>query len=240
MKGIILDAGPIISLSINNLLWLFEELKKVTSVSFYITPAVKSEVFDRPITTKRFKIKAIQTLDLISEGIIEIIECDNDFVKKTLNLANSCFYSKGENIRVAHLGEIEATCAAIEHAISTLAIDESNMRLMIEDTEGLKKRLSSRIHAHIKENKENTKKFKNLTGRINLIRSSEIVGIAYEKGLFERWKDKNQENYIENIDENILDGILWGVKLAGCSISPTEIDELKEYLLKKNSEKEKA
>ncbi|MDI3473901.1 MAG: hypothetical protein PWR30_224 [Candidatus Woesearchaeota archaeon] len=240
MKGIILDAGPIISLSINNLLWLFEELKKTTSINFYITPAVKSEVFDRPITTKKFKIKAIQTLDLISEGIIELVECDNDFVKKTLQLANSCFYSKGENIKVAHLGEIEAICASIEHAISTLVIDESNMRLMIEDTEGLKKRLSSKLHAYIGEDKENIKKFKSLTSRINLIRSSELVGIAYEKGLFERWKDKNQENYIENIDESILDGILWGVKLAGCSITPAEIDELKEYLLKKNKERELA
>ena len=41
MKSIIFDAGPVISLTTNNLLWTLRELKERCNGSFYITEAVK-------------------------------------------------------------------------------------------------------------------------------------------------------------------------------------------------------
>ncbi len=234
MKGVGLDAGPVISLSINNMLWIFEELKKRTRTSFYITEAVKREIFDRPISIKRFEIKAVQALDLISEDILKIINVDEEFVDETLKLANECFYANGKQIQIAHRGEIECLCGVIQHDLQAFVIDETNMRLMIEAPEQLKHKLSSRLHTNIREDAEKIKKFRNITKSIKVLRSTELLAIAYEKGVMKRYNDKNQRKYMPDIEEKIIDGMLWGAKLAGCSINHQEIQDLKEYLMKKH------
>lgn len=70
MKSIIFDAGPIISLATNNLLWILKPLKKYFNGKFYITDAVKRELVDKPFETKKFKFEAIQVEKLIEEGVI--------------------------------------------------------------------------------------------------------------------------------------------------------------------------
>ena len=42
------DAGPVISLVMSRLAWLLPDLKKQFGGKFYITPAVKNELVDRP------------------------------------------------------------------------------------------------------------------------------------------------------------------------------------------------
>ena len=42
--------------------------------------------------------------------------------------------------------------------------------------------------------------------------------IAYEKGFFDSLGDKKQ----------VLDGLLWGLRLRGCAISGREIDEIEK------------
>jgi hypothetical protein len=233
MKGIGLDAGPVISLSINNMLWVFEELKKRSNTSFYITEAVKREIFDRPISIKRFEIKAIQALDLISEEVLEIMDVEKEFVDETLKLANECFYANGKQIQVAHKGEIECLCGVIQHDLQAFVIDETNMRLMIEAPGRLKHKLSSRLHTNVKEDAKKVKKFQNITKPVKILRSAELLAIAYEKGAMKRYNDKNQKEYMPEIEDKIIDGMLWGTKLAGCSINHQEIQDIKDYLLKK-------
>ena len=70
MKSIILDSGPIISLALNNLLWLFEKVKTDYKINFYITESVKKELVDIPITKKRFKFEALQVMNLIKKGTL--------------------------------------------------------------------------------------------------------------------------------------------------------------------------
>ena len=57
MKSLVFDAGPIISLTMNNLLWLLDPLKVNFKGEFYIPMAVKGELVDRPLTTKKFREK---------------------------------------------------------------------------------------------------------------------------------------------------------------------------------------
>ena len=54
MKYLILDAGPIISLTMNGLLWVLEKLKQDFDGEFIITPEIKQEVIDNPFRIKRF------------------------------------------------------------------------------------------------------------------------------------------------------------------------------------------
>ena len=55
MKSIVFDAGGIISLTINDLLWLLEPLKKRFKGDFYISKAIKKEIVDKPLTTNQLQ-----------------------------------------------------------------------------------------------------------------------------------------------------------------------------------------
>ena len=71
MKTIVFDTGPIISLTMNNLLWILEPLKSISNANFYITNPVKKELVDNPLNkTKRFKFEALQVLHYIENGIL--------------------------------------------------------------------------------------------------------------------------------------------------------------------------
>ena len=53
-KVLFFDAGPIISLVMSRMWWVLPKLKKEFGGTFYITPAVKFELVERPLQTKRF------------------------------------------------------------------------------------------------------------------------------------------------------------------------------------------
>ena len=56
---------------------------------------------------------------------------------------------------------------------------------------------------------------------IRVIRSLELVTIAYELGFF-------KDYYLELPDpkKTLLEGLLWAIKLNGCSVSEHEIGEV--------------
>ena len=97
MKAIFFDAGPIISLVMSRLWWVLPALKKKFGGNFYITPAVRFELVERPLQTKRFAFEALQVMKLIRDGTLEVY--DNIPQKKVANLikiANSSFKIKNK------------------------------------------------------------------------------------------------------------------------------------------------
>ena len=77
------------------------------------------------------------------------------------------------------------------------------------------------MHTSIKVNKSNLKRFRAETKNLKIIRSVELVTIAYELGLLDK--------FILNIPEprkTLIEGLLWGVKLNGCAVSRNEIDNI--------------
>jgi len=228
MKQISCDAGPIISLSMNNLLWVLKELKK-RKVNFCVGPDVKSEMFDRPINIRRFKLKAIQVLDLISEGVISVLEVDKNIKEELMALSNNVFYAYKRPIPIVHCGEIETLAMTIEKSHDAMLIDERTMRLLVESPIQLKTILASKLHTKIKINYDSLDKFQNIVKNVKIIRSSELVTSAYSLGLFNGYLEENQQKVLPDIKERILDGLLWGMKLSGCSISEEEIHALKKY-----------
>ncbi|HOI18412.1 MAG TPA: hypothetical protein PLX15_00960 [Candidatus Woesearchaeota archaeon] len=232
MKYISCDAGPIISLSMNNLLWVLKELKK-KDVSFCIGSVVKSEMFDKPINIRRFKLKAIQVLDLISEGVISLIDIDTKIRDELMTLSNNIFYAYKRPIPIVHNGEIETLAMYIEKSHNALLLDERTMRLLIESPLNLKTILASKLHTKIKINYDALDKFQNIVKTVKIIRSSELLISAYSMGMFNCYLEENQEKTLPNIKEQLLDGLLWGVKLSGCSISEDEIHSLKKHALAK-------
>ncbi|MBW2985320.1 hypothetical protein KY313_01560 [Candidatus Woesearchaeota archaeon] len=220
MKILFFDAGPVISMTMNHILWLLKPLKRQFKGKFFITEFVKNELVDKPLKTKRFKLEAIQTLQQINSKVLEVKVVSNikEKTKELLTIANRCFAYNGNYVTIVHYGEIETLAAALTLNAEAIAIDEKTTRLLIEDPERLEKNLSHRMHRKIIMNNENINLFSEAVRGIKLIRSTELVTVAFELGLL--------NNYLPNIPDSkkeLLDALLWGLKLEGCAISEKEI-----------------
>ncbi len=225
MKALVFDTGPIINLAMNNLLWILKELKALFKGEFYITPSVKRESVDRPLTSKKFKFEALQVLKLVQDGILKVYE-DSMLKEKTielLRLSNSLFIAQNNFIKNVQYAEIEAIVAAKMLDASAVVIDEFITRKLIENPLLVKQRMKKKLHLPIREEKENIRLFQKETANIKVIRSFELVLIAYEKGLFKKYYLS-----LENAKKTLLEGLLWAVKLNGCSITQKDIEEAKK------------
>ena len=223
MKSLIFDAGPIISLTTNNLLWLLEPLKKEFNGNFYITAAVKRELVNRPLETKKFKFEAIQIERLIENGILEII--DNNFVMQEtpslLNMSNEIFKAYDNYIKIVHFAEISVIAAAINLNADAVVIDEKTTRALIENPRRIVEILRKTLHTPIIINENNLKEFRNAVKGIKTIRSIELVTVAYEHGILDGYITK-----IPDAKKHLLESVLWGVKLNGCAVSKEEIEQI--------------
>jgi len=223
MKSLIFDAGPIISLATNNLLWVLEPLKKKFNGKFYVTEAVKHELVDTPLETKKFKFEAIQVERLIENEVLEII--DNSFIRQEtpmlLSTANEIFKAYDNYIRIVHFAEMSVIAAAVNLNADAIVLDEKTTRFLIENPKMVLEILKNTLHTSISINENNLKEFRNNVKNIKAIRSIELVAIAYEQGLLNEYLTK-----IPDARKNLLESVLWGVKLNGCAVSKDEIEQI--------------
>jgi hypothetical protein len=223
-KAIIFDASTLISLSMNGLIEELKELKKIFNGKFLITHEVKKELIDNPMTIKKFELEALRIKELIEQNIIELPESINinqeEISKKTrefLDLANTMFESKREEIKIIHMGE--ASALALSKILSEkgiknlLSIDERTARMLVEKPDNLKFILEKKMHTRIAFKKDNFSQFNGF----KVIRSTELIYFAYKKGIV-KVKDGNL----------VLDALLYALKYKGCAISFEEIEEIKK------------
>jgi predicted nucleic acid-binding protein len=222
MNTIVVDSSSVITIAMNNLLWILTELKNRFNVQFCICAEVKSELVDVPLATKRFKFDAIQVMQAIRDKTLNIVDLREvrDFSGRLLDLANHSFKSKGSWITIVHRGEIESLATALLMKASAFVVDERTTRLMIESPESLRNLLQSKLHTRIEMNRENIRKFKYDTRDVKILRSVELVLIAYEKGFLNKYIIEGMNDNPKNI---LIEGLLWGLKLKGCAISEEEI-----------------
>ena len=223
MKSLIFDAGPVISLATNNLLWILEPLKKKFNGKFYITEPVRRELVDKPLETKKFKFEAIQVEKLLETGVIEI--ADNSFIRektpRLLGTANEIFRAYNNYMRIVHFAEISVIAAAINLNADAIVIDEKTTRFLMENPKMIVEILRKTLHTPISINESNLKEFRNNVNNIRAIRSVELVAVAYELGILDSYITK-----IPDARKNLLESVLWGVKLNGCAVSKDEIGQI--------------
>ena len=223
MKSLIFDAGPVISLATNNLLWTLKPLKNKFNGKFYITDAVKRELIDRPLETKKFKFEAIQVERLIEDKILEI--ADSDIIKENavrlLTTANAIFRAYDNYIKIVHYAEMSVIAAALSLDSNAVAVDEKTTRFLTENPRTIAEILRKTLHTSISINENNLKEFKNTVNNLKIIRSIELVVVAYEHGFLDNYITK-----IPNARKNLLESVLWGVKLNGCAVSEDEIEQI--------------
>ncbi len=227
-KVLVFDTGPIISLTINNLLWLLDCLKKEYTGEFYITPAVYDELINKPLSTRKYKLEALQVLPYITKGILKVY--NNlpiiNIAKELEEYANHTFEMEQTFVQIVHKGEIEAVATAIFLKADAIVIDERTTRHLIENPEKIAQHMENTIHKKVFINWQNLKKIKELIGDLRVIRSVELVTVGYEKGFLERYTENVATKIVPNIKQAVLEGALWGVKLNGCSVKEEEIDDI--------------
>ena len=223
MKSLVFDAGPVISLATNNLLWILEPLKKKFNGNFYITEAVKRELVDKPFEIKKFKFEAIQVEKLIERGILQLIE--NEIIRqdtpRILDTANQIFRAFNNYMKIVQFGEMSAVAAAKSVSADAIVVDEKTTRFLIENPRFLADILKKTLHTSINVNENNLKEFRNYTNNMKIIRSVELAAIAYEQGMLQEFVTN-----IPNARKNLLESVLWGVKLNGCAVSGEEINDI--------------
>ena len=219
---IIFDASTLISFSMAGLLPEIKELKKIFKGKFIISQAVKEEAIDRPMKIQRFQLEAIKIKALLDEKILELpiaLGLDDKVIKEKTNeildLANTTIYGADKDIHLIDLGE--ASALAISKMLNdkkiknVIAIDERTTRSLAETPNELKKYLEGKLHAKMTVKQEKIDFFK----QFRFIRSTELIYVAYKKGLLRLKGTKN------------LSAVLYALKYKGCAISGREIQEIK-------------
>ncbi len=228
MKTIFFDAGPIISLVMSRLDWILPELKKHFGGQFYITPAVKIELIDRPLKIKRFGFEALQVMKHIREGTLEIYkQVPDKRVLELKNLANSSFKIGNKNMDIIQAGEMESVASALQIGSDAVVMDERTLRLFIENSKEMEKLLEIRFKKDVTSNPTKMKKFSEQLKKVKIIRSIELVSTAYKLGILDGYIPR-----LKTGKQMLVNSILWTTKFNGCAVTTHEIEELERFLLK--------
>jgi hypothetical protein len=222
-RAIIFDSSTLINFSMNGLLEEFKGLKEIFSGKFLITKEVEDEIIDKPMKMKRFELEALKLRQLLIDKVLEMpssLGIDENKISKMTNemlkIANSTFLGKSNAIHILDSGE--TSCLALSKLMdekgikNVISVDERTVRLLCEKPENLMEIFKKKLHTEITAKKENFKFFKNF----KFIRSTELIYIVYKKEII---KLKNGD---------VLDALLYALRINGCSISDEEIDEMKK------------
>jgi hypothetical protein len=219
-KTVIFDSGTLITLSMNCLLDLLRELKKSSNVKFIITREVEHEAVIRPLKIKKFKLGAMRIKSLIDDKTLEFPESVginreeiSSLGNKIMKDANNLFYEHKKAIHIIDLGE--SSILALSKLLrdrgirNVIAMDERTTRMLCEKPQNLHKLLERKLHTRLKQKNFSKKEFH----KSSFIRSTEIIYVAYKKGIIKK-------------DKELLDAMLYGAKFKGAAISGNEIKEL--------------
>lgn len=221
-KYLIFDSGALINLTMNGLLEIMKDLNGIFQGEFLITDEIKYETIEHPLHIEKFEWGALRVKGLLEEDIILLAE-DYAVPKqelkkradKIINEINSAFLSNGRPIHLIERGEAE--CLALSEILNekeienAVVIDERTARMLCEDPEKLRRLMEEKLRTRIKVKRDNLKNLE----KIKVIRSTELMHIAYKRGL------------IDIADKRTMEAILFALKYGGCSISEKEIRIMK-------------
>ena len=219
---IVCDSGAFISLTSSCLSEILYYFSNKHNVRFIIPHAVEEEMVLYPLKKKikRYLFSAIRIQDAINDNVITRIEKEtvSPEADRIMNFANNLFYMRGKPIRLIQKGEAETLSLALELGVENLLIDERTTRLLIEAPFSIKRHLEKEFQINVMVNKKNMEELSRRISHFNVIRSSELIGVAYENGYFNKY---------QNMEKDAFEAALYKIKFSGCSIG---FDEIKEYL----------
>ena len=215
---ILCDTSSLVSLTDSCLDGILHFLHDHFNFRFIIPPSVEAEAITRPISggLKQYSFSALKITQAMNRKVVIRVDADTkDEAEKILNLTNNLFFIKGRPLRLVHLGEAEMIGLARVLGLTALLIDERTTRMLIEAPFKIKEHLEQEFGVNIMINKDNLMQFSEFTKGMEIIRSSELLILAYENGYFD---------HFDKIKRNVLEAALYKVKFSGCAIRFDEID----------------
>jgi len=214
-KRVICDSSSLISMSMNCMMPIIIELSEYAD--FVITKTVYDEIITTPQEGGRHRMGPLNFKALIKSGILKIEEADKSEANRILDASNNVYFMRRRPLKIIHLGEAEAL--ALANNGDVLLMDERTLRFLVENPWELKDLLEHRLHEKVFFDKQKDEVFRNYCKGVSIIRSSEIVAVAHEKGILQK--------YFSGDRREVLEACLWSLKFSGCSLSG---DDIGEYL----------
>lgn len=211
--GIFFDSSTLISMASTCSLPVLRKLKQAYAGNFYITESVYEETIGRASRSLRFRYEGHRLKELIDDGVIKIYpdEALSVQINDLMNLINNTYFIEDRPITIVQLGEMSTTVASIKENADTFAVDERTARLLIENPSALKPWLEHKLHSKVFINNKTMEQWSSkISDKFIPLRSAEFALAAWEKGIF-------------GDDKDILFGLLWALKFAGCAITEEEI-----------------
>jgi predicted nucleic acid-binding protein len=221
MKEIVCDTSSLISLTESCLFPVLAFLRQRFNLQFVITEGVFYEAVLHPLSIPRevYSFSALKIKDAITKGVIEQRTRSNStkaLTEELLDYGNNMFYMKGRPLRLIHEGEVEMLAMACSDDARYVLMDERTTRLMVESPAEIKKHLEEEFGINVMVNKRNLASFQDIVEGINVVRSVELVALAYEHGFFDHFSNK----------VDIFRAALYKIKYSGCSITTEEIERM--------------
>ncbi len=212
-KRLICDSSSLISMAMNCMLPLIVELSE--SADFIITQTVYDEIITNPERGGHHRMGPLQFRALLKNGIMKVEKADPGEADRILGISNSIYYARHRPLTIIQRGEAEALALANDG--DALLVDERTLRFLIEDPDNLKELLQYRMHKGVTMDRDRRKMFQSYCQGVSMIRSSEIVAVAYERGILEK--------YFCGEKRQMLEACLWALKFKGCSLSAEDIND---------------
>jgi len=219
-KDLVCDTSSFISLTSSCLLEILYFFAEKCKVRFIIPPGVEDEAILYPMSKgiKKYLFSAIRMKDAINDGVVTRVEKEGTVSEAELimKLANNLFYMRGRPVTLIQRGESEMLALALELDVRNILVDERTTRLLIESPFKLKEHMEEEFGVNVMVNRRNMEELSKRIGNMNVIRSSELVILAYEYGFFNKY---------QNMEKAALEAALYRIKFAGCSISFEDIEQ---------------
>ncbi len=216
-NAIVCDSSSLIALTESCLLGVLEMLSPKVRGGFVISPRVKQECIDRPFNMRSHALTAVRLKDALNRGAFRLVtENTEDAIKDIELVANNIFHVKGRPLEIIHLGEADMIATARVMGTRNILIDERTTRMLVEDPEKLRAHLEREFTRKVEVNEDYLGRFEKETKDLVILRSSELVMIAYERDYFKKFG---------SLEKRAVEAALYGLKFNGCGISFSEIDE---------------
>ncbi len=219
MNDLVFDSSSVISVAGSCLMKVLGLLSEQAKGEFIISRSVFNESVNRPMNIRRFELNALRIKKAVEAGWLKVEERDNETGKNTdkvMGLANGLFSFHGKPFHLIHLGEAETLALSLRHENSTVVVDERTTRMLLEDPAGLKANIERNHNVRLRVDGGILKKIQEMFPETRIVRSSELMILAFEKRLFREELPPGKES---------LKAALYSLKYAGCAISFNEIKD---------------
>lgn len=216
-KNIICDSSALISLADTCNIGALAFLTQL-GIRFYITPGVKDEIINRPLTIRKYAFSAARLQKNVNDNTLRFVTSTtlHQQTQKILETANHMIRVDKKPLELLQLGEAECIAAFASVSADALLIDEKTTRMLIENPYKFRETIAAEYKQDAALDTQKRGEFEEAAKGITCMRSAELLAYAYRKGFFDEYKENRDTAFKASV---------YSLREAGCSLTSTEILE---------------